>query len=141
MKNIVIPVNTPSGCYEVKVGSGLIRTLGEEMQRLGMGGRCVVVSGENVFPLYGQTALTSLREAGFQADAVVFPAGESTKSLACFPAGENTKSLACYGELMNDLTDRQFSRSDCLVALGGGVTGDLTGFAAATYQRGIRFVL
>ncbi|MBQ1789922.1 MAG: 3-dehydroquinate synthase, partial [Oscillospiraceae bacterium] len=128
MKNIVIPVNTPSGCYEVKVGSGLIRTLGEEMQRLGMGGRCVVVSGENVFPLYGQTALTSLREAGFQADAVVFP------------AGENTKSLACYGELMNDLTDRQFSRSDCLVALGGGVTGDLTGFAAATYQRGIRFV-
>ena len=45
MKNIVIPVNTPSGCYEVKVGSGLIRTLGEEMQRLGMGGRCVVVSG------------------------------------------------------------------------------------------------
>ncbi|MBQ5788487.1 MAG: iron-containing alcohol dehydrogenase, partial [Oscillospiraceae bacterium] len=122
MKNIVIPVNTPSGCYEVKVGSGLIRTLGEEMQRLGMGGRCVVVSGENVFPLYGQTALTSLREAGFQADAVVFPAGESTKS------------LACYGELMNELTDRQFSRSDCLVALGGGVTGDLTGFAAATYQ-------
>ena len=128
MKNIVIPVNTPSGCYEVKVGSGLIRTLGEEMKRLGMGGRCVVVSGENVFPLYGQTALTSLREAGFQADAVVFPAGESTKS------------LACYGELMNELTDRQFSRSDCLVALGGGVTGDLTGFAAATYQRGIRFV-
>jgi 3-dehydroquinate synthase len=128
VKNIVIPVNTPSGCYEVKVGSGLIRTLGEEMKRLGMGGRCVVVSGENVFPLYGQTALTSLREAGFQADAVVFPAGESTKS------------LACYGELMNELTDRQFSRSDCLVALGGGVTGDLTGFAAATYQRGIRFV-
>ena len=128
MKNIVIPVNTPSGRYEVKVGSGLIGSLGEEMQRLGMGGRCVVVSGENVFPLYGQTALTSLRKAGFQPDAVVFP------------AGENTKSLACYGELMNDLTDRQFSRSDCLVALGGGVTGDLTGFAAATYQRGIRFV-
>ena len=128
MKNIVIPVNTPSGCYEVKVGSGLIKTLGEEMKKLGMGGRCVVVSGENVFPLYGQTALTSLREAGFQADALVFP------------AGENTKSLACYGELMNVLTEKQLSRSDCLVALGGGVTGDLTGFAAATYQRGIRFV-
>ena len=128
MKNTVIPVNTPSGCYEVKIGTGLIKTLGEEMRTLGMGGRCVVVSGENVFPLYGQTALTSLRESGFQADAIVFP------------AGENTKSLACYGELMNFLTEKQLSRSDCLVALGGGVTGDLTGFAAATYQRGIRFV-
>lgn len=128
MKSIVIPVNTPSGGYEVKVGSGLLKTLGEEMKVLGMGGRCVVVSGENAFPLYGETALTSLREAGFLADSIVFP------------AGENTKSLACYGELMNFLTRKMLSRSDCLVALGGGVTGDLSGFAAATYQRGIRFV-
>ena len=90
--------------------------------------RCVLVSGENVFPLYGEAALHSLRGAGLEAEALVFP------------AGENTKSLACYGELMNRLTEAKLSRSDCLVALGGGVTGDLTGFAAATYQRGIACV-
>ncbi|MBR4474842.1 MAG: 3-dehydroquinate synthase [Oscillospiraceae bacterium] len=128
MKNFVIPVHATSGSYEVKVGSGLLPTLGSEMKSLGLSGRCVVVSGENVFPIYGQTVLKSLREAGFRTDSVAFP------------AGENTKSLERYGELMNFLTKKQLSRSDCLVALGGGVTGDLTGFAAATYQRGIRFV-
>jgi len=127
-KSLVIPVHTPSADYEVKVGSGLLPTLGDEMKKLGLKGKCVVVSGENVFPLYGETVLKSLREAGFEADSIVFP------------AGEKTKSLACYGELMNFLTDRKLSRSDCLVALGGGVAGDLTGFAAATYQRGIAFV-
>ena len=128
MRSFRIPVKTPSGSYEVKVGAGLLPTLGEEMKKLGMAGKCVVVSGENVFPLYGKTVLDSLREAGFETDSIVFP------------AGENTKSLQRYGELMNFLTEKKLSRSDCLVALGGGVTGDLTGFAAATYQRGIRFV-
>lgn len=128
MNSFRIPVNTPSGSYEVKVGAGLLPMLGDEMRKLGMAGKCIVVSGENAFPLYGRTVLGSLREAGFEADSIVFP------------AGENTKSLRCYGELMNFLTDRKLSRSDCLIALGGGVTGDLTGFAAATYQRGIRYI-
>ena len=128
MSLFTIPVNTPSGCYEVKIGPGLLPQLGSEMKKNGISGRCVVVSGEHVFPLYGQCVLDSLRAAGIQSDFIVFP------------AGENTKSLSCYGELMNFLTEKQLSRSDCLLALGGGVTGDLTGFAAATYQRGIRFV-
>lgn len=128
MKSLVIPIRTPSAAYEVRVGSGLLPTLGSEMKALGLKGKCAVVSGENVFPLYGETVMNSLRDAGFEAASIVFP------------AGENTKSLARYGELMNFLTDRKLSRSDCLVALGGGVAGDLTGFAAATYQRGIGFV-
>ena len=123
-----IPVHTPSGCYEVRVGPGLLPRLGREMKLLGLAGRCVVVSGEQVFPIYGETVLESLRSEGFEADAVVFP------------TGENTKSLEKYGELMNFLTEKKLSRTDCLVALGGGVTGDLTGFAAATYQRGIPYV-
>ena len=124
----IIPVNTPSGAYEVKVGPGLLPQLGREMKALGLSGRCVAVSGEHVFPLYGGIVLESLRSVGFEADAIVFP------------AGENTKSLAKYGELMNFLTEHRLSRTDCLVALGGGVTGDLTGFAAATYQRGIPYI-
>ena len=123
-----VQVQAPSGAYEVRIGSGLLSSLGERVRALTKAGRCVVVSGENVFPLYGEQALRSLRGAGLEADAVVFP------------AGEHTKSIACYERLLNELTARKLSRSDCLVSLGGGVTGDLTGFAAATYQRGIPYL-
>ena len=57
-----------------------------------------------------------------------------------FPAGEETKSLSSYERLLSFLTENKYSRSDCLIALGGGVTGDLTGFAAASYQRGIPYI-
>ena len=124
----LVSVHTPSAAYEVKIGAGLLDSLGEEVRARTKAGRGVVVSGENVFPLYGKRALESLRNAGIRAESVVFP------------PGEETKSLTRYGELLNSLTDFRMSRSDCLIALGGGVTGDLTGFAAATYQRGIAYV-
>ena len=123
-----LSVQTSSASYEVKIGCGLLDALGTEVRACTRAGRVALVSGENVFPLYGERALRSLRSAGFDTEVVVFP------------AGEETKSLASYGELLNRLTARKFSRSDCLVALGGGVTGDLTGFAAATYQRGVPYV-
>ena len=123
-----VSVQTPSAAYEVRIGSGLLNTLGPAVAEQTGAQRCVLVSGENAFPHYGEAALQSLREAGLKTEAVVFPAGESTKS------------LDCYGKLMNALTEAKLSRSDCLVALGGGVTGDLTGFAAATYQRGISYI-
>ncbi len=123
-----VQVQTKSAGYEVRIGSGLLAGLGEAVRESTGARRCMLVSGENVFPLYGEAALRSLREAGLQAEAAVFP------------AGEGTKSLAVYGSLLEKLTDARFTRSDCLVALGGGVTGDLTGFAAATYQRGIPYV-
>ena len=124
----VVSVNVPSAAYEVKIGDGLLDCLGEEIRTLTRAKRAVVVSGEHVFPLYGKRAMESLQNAGIQAESVVFP------------AGEETKSLECYGELLNALTACRMTRSDCLIALGGGVTGDLTGFAAATYQRGISYV-
>ena len=123
-----VSVQTPSAAYEVRIGSGLLGTLGPAVAEQTGARHCVLVSGENVFPHYGEAALHSLREAGVKTEAVVFP------------AGENTKSLDCYGKLMNALTEAKLSRSDCLIALGGGVTGDLTGFSAATYQRGIAYV-
>ncbi len=126
MKNIT--VFAPSGQYEVKIGSGLMPSLGREVSSCTKAKRCAVVSGENVFPLYGSTALESLRDAGFDAYPIVFP------------AGENTKCLQRYGELLDFLAEHTLTRSDCVIALGGGVTGDLAGFAASTFQRGIGFI-
>ena len=123
-----VSVNASSGEYPVKIGAGLLPSLGEEIAACTKAKRCAVVAGENVFPLYGRTVLESLRAAGLEAVSKVFP------------AGEQTKNLQSYGELLGFLADHRFTRSDCVVALGGGVTGDLSGFAAATYQRGIPYV-
>ncbi len=123
-----VQVQAPSAGYEVRIGAGLLAGLGPAVREVTGARRCMLVSGENVFPLYGGAALESLRAAGLQAE------------FAVFPAGEGTKSLATYGDLLERLTGARFTRGDCLVALGGGVTGDLTGFAAATYQRGVPYV-
>jgi 3-dehydroquinate synthase len=123
-----VSVQAPSGAYAVKIGAGLLPRLGEELRAVTGAKRCAVIAGENVFPLYGATAVESLQAAGLTVDSLVFP------------AGEQTKCLRCYGELLEFLAEKRLSRSDCVVALGGGVTGDLAGFAAATYQRGVGFV-
>ena len=123
-----VTVKAPSGQYEVKIGAGLLPSLGAEVRACTKAKRCAVIAGENVFPLYGETALKSLRSAGLEAVSLVFP------------AGEQTKCLRCYGELLEFLAENRLTRSDCVIALGGGVTGDLSGFAAATYQRGVCYV-
>ena len=123
-----VQVQAPSAGYEVRIGAGRLAGLGPAVREVTGARRCMLVSGENVFPLYGGAALESLRAAGLQAE------------FAVFPAGEGTKSLATYGDLLERLTGARFTRGDCLVALGGGVTGDLTGFTAATYQRGVPYV-
>ena len=123
-----IGVSAPSGRYEVKIGSRLLDSLGSEVSACTGARRCVLVSGENVFPLYGDAALKSLRNAGLETYPLVFPAGEATKC------------LQRYGELLNFLAEKKLTRTDCVIALGGGVTGDLAGFAASTFQRGIAFV-
>lgn len=123
-----VTVNAPSHRYEVRIGGGLLRELGGGVRETTGARKCAVIAGENVFPLYGQPALASLQSAGLETASLVFP------------AGEGTKCLGRYGELLRFLAERRFTRTDCVVALGGGVTGDLAGFAAATYQRGLAFV-
>ena len=123
-----VTVNAPYGSYEVRIGAGLLESLGAGVRACTGAKRCAVIAGENVFPLYGERALGSLRAAGLETASLVFPAGEATKC------------LRRYGELLEFLAANRFTRSDCVVALGGGVTGDLSGFAAATYQRGIACV-
>lgn len=120
----IIKVNTASP-YEVKVGAGLLRTLGEEAAAVVKCTTAVIVSDTTVWSLYGDIAQKSLENSGYTVYSFTFPAGESSK------CGKT------YLELLNFLASVQVTRSDLLIALGGGVVGDLTGFAAATYLRGI----
>jgi 3-dehydroquinate synthase len=114
--------------YDVLVGHGVLAALGEEARRAAGGSRAVVCCDENVAPLYLETARGGLAAAGYEVSHIVIPAGERQKSLS--------RAEEMYGVLY----DRGVRRSDLLVALGGGVVGDLAGFVAATYQRGVRLV-
>ena len=117
-----------SKSYDILIGSGLLPSLGTEAVRLGKAKKVCIVSETNVWPLYGQTALDSLKNAGLETTSFVFP------------AGEESKNGMTYLELLNHLAENKLTRSDLIVALGGGVVGDLAGFAAASYLRGIRFI-
>lgn len=117
-----------SRSYDILIGSGLLATLGEEVRKFPKVKTVCIVSETNVYPLHGAAAEKALRDAGFKVVSYVFPAGEESKS------GET------YLSLLNFLAENQLTRSDLLVALGGGVVGDLTGFAAATFLRGVKFI-
>lgn len=120
---------TASKSYEVLIGSNLLQTLGEKVRELTAAEKIAVISDSNVWPLYGDTVEDSLKSAGFSITrSFVIPAGESSKN------GQN------YLQLLNSLAEMQMTRSDCLIALGGGVVGDLTGFLAATYLRGLPYI-
>lgn len=114
--------------YEILIGGGLLHKLGQETAKCVRGRYACIVSESNVYPLHGTAAEESLKNAGFRVISYVFPAGERSKN------GEN------YLALLNFLAEHQITRGDVLIALGGGVVGDLTGFAAATFLRGIAFV-
>ena len=112
--------------YEVRIGGGLLATLGEKIPKTVK--KVCIVSESNVWPLHGQAATQSVTDAGFEVISFVFPAGEASKCGTTFL------------ELVNFLAENCMTRTDLLLALGGGVVGDLTGFAAATFLRGIPFI-
>ncbi len=122
-----IEVHT-SPAYAVSIGPGLLSRCGEMLRETLGSCRVAVITDSTVAPLYLDTVLNSLRSAGFSACAHVFPAGESHK---------NFKTLA---DILEFLAAEHLTRTDCVAALGGGVTGDMAGFAAACYLRGIRCV-
>ena len=117
-----------SRTYDIAIGSGILPLLGEKIRQLGKVNACCIVSDSHVWPLYGEDVQKILETKGFTVSSFVFPAGEASKNGQTY--------LALLGELAN----HRLTRSDLIVALGGGVVGDLSGFAAATYLRGIRFV-
>lgn len=110
------------------IGPGLLRQLGTKMREVGLTGRAFVISNQRVFPRYGPTALESLQAAGYSAAAYQLP------------DGEGTKSLTTASELYDWLVEQRAERIDAIVALGGGVIGDLAGFVAATFLRGMPLV-
>ena len=109
-----------SRVYPVHIGGGLLDRCGELTAAATAAGRCLVVSDDTVAPLYGARVLASLEAAGLQA------------SLYTFPAGEQSKNLTSYGKLLEHMARERLAGSD--------VTGDMAGFAAATYQRGIDYI-
>jgi len=114
--------------YSIIIENGLLAQLGTECSRLKLGQRCAIISDRNVAPRYGNVAQKELIKAGFNPSLIVVPAGETAKSLKTVQA--------CYDQL----AAHRLERKSFIVALGGGVVGDLAGFVAATYLRGIDFV-
>ena len=114
--------------YDVMIGGGLLNQCGRRIAEVVSPCRAAVISDSNVAPLYLETVVTSLKEAGFEPYSYVFPAGEASKN------------LRTLGEILEFLGEIPLTRSDCVIALGGGVTGDMAGFAAGVFLRGIRYV-
>jgi 3-dehydroquinate synthase len=123
-----VKVSLADRSYDIVVGAGLLREVGSRLRGLGHSGKVALVTDSTVAPLYATTVRRSLKSAGYEPLTIVIPAGERAKTL---------KSAAT---IFNALTAARFERSSILLALGGGVIGDLTGFAAAIYMRGIPFV-
>ena len=123
-----VTVNLGQRSYAIELGVGLLSRVGEIMKAQGIGGRVGIVSNPPVADLYGEEVLESLRAAGYETALVLIPEGEAHK---------NTVSL---GLIYDALVEHRFDRSATLIALGGGVIGDVTGYAAATFLRGIGYV-
>ncbi len=122
-----IPVHTDPA-YTVSIGPRLLQNCGERLREtLGLC-RLAVITDSTVAPLYLDTVTASLTAAGFAVSSYVFPAGEGHKNMATLSA------------ILEFLAEQHLTRTDCVAALGGGVTGDMAGFAAAVYLRGIRCV-
>src|SRR5579862_2236258 len=126
MRTVKVPLGNRS--YNIVIGRGLLRGLGAACKKLGLGNRCAIISDRNVARHFGKLAQKSLQGAGFDAVLIVVPAGETAKSLKTVQS--------CYDRL----AQHRLERKSYIVALGGGVVGDLAGFVAATYLRGIPFI-
>ncbi|MGB3693440.1 MAG: 3-dehydroquinate synthase [Spirulinaceae cyanobacterium] len=123
-----ITVNLPQNSYKIAIAPGILPQVGELMQSLGLGKKVLIVSNPEIFAHYGNTILNSLESNGFQVFHYLLP------------AGEQFKNLSSIEKLYNIALEKNLERSSTLLALGGGVVGDMTGFAAATWLRGINFV-
>ena len=122
-----IPVRT-SPAYSVQIGPGLLGRCGSLLQDMLAPCRMAVITDDTVAPLYLERVTASLTSAGFAVVSYVFPAGESHKNMATLSG------------ILEFLAREHLTRTDCVAALGGGVVGDMAGFAAAVYLRGIRYV-
>lgn len=125
MQTVIVNAST---AYPVHIGSGLLDRAGALITASTGSRTCAVITDTTVEKLYAARVCRSLQDAGV------------TVRLYAFPAGERSKNIAVYGEMLEFLAENKLTRSDFVVALGGGVAGDMAGFAAATYQRGVDYI-
>lgn len=121
-----LTVNLGENSYPIYIENNILNNAGAYISSCFSGKKIMIISDDNVFPLYGEQLKTSLYD--YEIHELVLPHGEPTKAFGTLPT------------LYNALLKQKFSRSDLIIALGGGVIGDLAGFAAASYLRGIRLV-
>jgi len=127
-KDIACLVKTATQSYPVFVGYGLLDKLGEKMKQAALSGTATIISDENVFSLYGSKVEGILKDAGFAANSFVVPPGEETKSM--------DYAIKIY----DFLVEHRAERDGIIIALGGGMVGDLAGFVAATFLRGMFWI-
>ncbi|MDE6784601.1 MAG: 3-dehydroquinate synthase [Ruminococcus sp.] len=125
MKKISVRTSCP---YDVIIERGSLRKAGELISHVISSKKTVIITDDTVNSLYTDTLVQSLGENGFDVSVFVFP------------HGEQSKNLTVLGEIYDFLCEKRITRSDFLIALGGGVVGDITGFAAASFLRGIEFI-
>jgi 3-dehydroquinate synthase len=126
--DVACMVQAATQSYPVFVGYGLLDRLGEKMKQAALSGTATIVSDENVLSIYGKKVEGILRDAGFAVNSIVVPPGEETKSME--------SAIRIY----DFLVEHRAERDDIIVALGGGMVGDLAGFAAATFLRGMPWI-
>ncbi len=126
MKNVRI--NSSGGVYEVMIENGAREKIGGMLSALIPPCHVTLITDDRVDALYGDAVIASLTAAGYRTERFVFPAGEAQKT------------MDVVVKILDFMAERQMTRSDLVVALGGGVCGDIAGFAAGIYLRGIRFV-
>lgn len=124
----IVAVDLGRRSYQIAIGTGILPRLGERLKSFGFSPTVGVISNPRVFALYGEQVLLSLQVAGFDCFTVLIPDGEEYKDY----------TWSYY--ILTELLKRRLDRNSCIVALGGGVIGDMTGFAASTFMRGIHFV-
>ena len=124
----ILTVNLPQNTYKIAIASGNLSQLGSQMKQLNLGKKVLLISNPEIFNYYGDICVKSLETAGFQVCTHLIPPGETSKNLQSIEKVYDT-ALA-----------NRLERSSTFVALGGGVIGDMTGFAAATWLRGVNFV-
>src|SRR5262245_43962535 len=123
-----LTVTTPTASYPIRVGPGLLKTLPDQLAPLGLRGALWLISDSEVYPRYGSAVEAALRAAGYAVQGHSVPAGETSKDLSVV--------AGCYDWLIRGRVERR----DAVLALGGGVVGDLAGFVAATVLRGVALV-
>jgi 3-dehydroquinate synthase len=123
-----IRVDLAERSYNIAIDSGTLAEIGKALEKFEFSGRLALVSNPTVYGLYGKAVSQSIRDSGFELTEIIIP------------DGEEYKNLEWVGRIYEELLKARLDRRSALVALGGGVIGDITGFAASTYMRGIDFI-